>query len=96
LEVSNIDQRLRNSEEHAGSIAALPLATIGDWESAMLPPNEGEHRALIPTIPDRYWAAWINDVMYQRIAVFSPAPVGQISVELPHITVHPRREKYSA
>jgi hypothetical protein len=30
------------------------LVTIGDRESAMLPPNAGKHRVHIPTILDGY------------------------------------------
>jgi len=39
--VSNIDQRLRNSEEHAGSITARPRL-LPVTESFALPPNNGK------------------------------------------------------
>jgi hypothetical protein len=44
--VSNIDQRLRNSEEHGGSITA-PFRHPSVTESVALPPNEGEAHASI-------------------------------------------------
>jgi hypothetical protein len=52
LKVSDIDQPLRNSEEHDSFITDPPSANIGDRELVMLPPNAGKHRAFTPTILD--------------------------------------------
>jgi hypothetical protein len=50
--VSNIDQPLRNSEEHAGSIT-VPYRQLPVTESFALPPNREQHAA-ITNIVDRY------------------------------------------
>ena len=48
LKVSNIGQRLRNSEAQPGCITAPPAATIGDRESAMLPPQHQRRETSCP------------------------------------------------
>jgi len=47
--VSNIDRRLREPEEHAGSIT-VPHILIPVTESVALPPNAGEASCLKPIV----------------------------------------------